>query len=132
MIKRPSEFPDELHSHSRQSSVTKRLPYATALTTKNRVRQTQDFKMGEWAGIVAALVVFNVLTLVCLECSSLRRRRPRHQPREKCVWRPQAHVQFVRETDGISGTFAASRARGEYLRTHFKNMREVAAALTGQ
>ncbi|THH08511.1 hypothetical protein EW145_g2666 [Phellinidium pouzarii] len=25
----------------------------------------------------------------------------------------------------------ASRARGEYLRTHFKNMREVAAALTG-
>lgn len=26
---------------------------------------------------------------------------------------------------------AASRARGEYLRTHFKNMREVAAALTG-
>lgn len=30
------------------------------------------------------------------------------------------------------GVFAASRARGEYLRTHFKNMREVAAALTGQ
>ena len=28
--------------------------------------------------------------------------------------------------------FVASRARGEYLRTHFKNMREVAAALTGQ
>jgi hypothetical protein len=26
----------------------------------------------------------------------------------------------------------ASRARGEYLRTHFKNMREVAAALTGE
>ena len=25
----------------------------------------------------------------------------------------------------------AARARGEYLRTHFKNMREVAAALTG-
>ncbi|KAG6916447.1 hypothetical protein DXG01_006775 [Tephrocybe rancida] len=25
-----------------------------------------------------------------------------------------------------------SRARGEYLRTHFKNMREVAAALTGE
>lgn len=25
----------------------------------------------------------------------------------------------------------ASRARGEYLRTHFKNMREVAAALSG-
>jgi ribosomal protein L22 len=25
----------------------------------------------------------------------------------------------------------ASLARGEYLRTHFKNMREVAAALTG-
>jgi hypothetical protein len=24
-----------------------------------------------------------------------------------------------------------SRAHGEYLRTHFKNMREVAAALTG-
>lgn len=27
---------------------------------------------------------------------------------------------------------SASRARGEYLRTHFKNMREVAAALTGK
>lgn len=27
---------------------------------------------------------------------------------------------------------AASKARGEYLRTHFKNMREVAAALTGK
>ena len=26
----------------------------------------------------------------------------------------------------------AALARGEYLRTHFKNMREVAAALTGQ
>jgi hypothetical protein len=26
----------------------------------------------------------------------------------------------------------ASRARGEYLRTHFKNMREVAAALSGR
>ena len=26
----------------------------------------------------------------------------------------------------------ASRARGEYLRTHFKNMREVAAALSGE
>ena len=26
----------------------------------------------------------------------------------------------------------ASKARGEYLRTHFKNMREVAAALTGK
>jgi len=26
----------------------------------------------------------------------------------------------------------ASKARGEYLRTHFKNMREVAAALTGR
>jgi large subunit ribosomal protein L17e len=26
----------------------------------------------------------------------------------------------------------ASRARGEYLRTHFKNMREVAAALSGK
>lgn len=26
----------------------------------------------------------------------------------------------------------ASRARGEYLRTHFKNMREVGAALTGE
>jgi len=26
----------------------------------------------------------------------------------------------------------ASRARGEYLRTHFKNMREVAAALRGE
>jgi len=25
----------------------------------------------------------------------------------------------------------AARARGEYLRTHFKNMREVAAALSG-
>ena len=25
----------------------------------------------------------------------------------------------------------ASKARGEYLRTHFKNMREVAAVLTG-
>jgi large subunit ribosomal protein L17e len=26
----------------------------------------------------------------------------------------------------------AARAHGEYLRTHFKNMREVAAALTGK
>jgi ribosomal protein L22 len=26
---------------------------------------------------------------------------------------------------------SAAKARGEYLRTHFKNMREVAAALTG-
>lgn len=26
----------------------------------------------------------------------------------------------------------ASKARGEYLRTHFKNMREVAAALSGK
>ena len=37
-----------------------------------------------------------------------------------------------RETDGACAVSAASRARGEYLRTHFKNMREVAAALTGQ
>ncbi|KAJ3004210.1 hypothetical protein NUW54_g4921 [Trametes sanguinea] len=36
-----------------------------------------------------------------------------------------------KKTDASSGAFAASRARGEYLRTHFKNMREVAAALTG-
>ena len=36
-----------------------------------------------------------------------------------------------RKTDDGHGVFTASRARGEYLRTHFKNMREVAAALTG-
>ena len=37
--------------------------------------------------------------------------------------------------EGISNDglliYLASKARGEYLRTHFKNMREVAAALTG-
>lgn len=36
------------------------------------------------------------------------------------------------ETYIYVGISPASRARGEYLRTHFKNMREVAAALTGE
>lgn len=61
-----------------------------------------------------------------MSSSSLRRRRPRHQPRKKSVFRTdlpcRSHLDRV-----IS---IAARARGEYLRTHFKNMREVAAALS--
>lgn len=61
-----------------------------------------------------------------MECSSsLRRRCPRHKSRKK--WVNYSGVNAY-DVDWI----LASRARGEYLRTHFKNMREVAAALSGE
>jgi len=44
-------------------------------------------------------------------------------------------LELVKLEDGRKLTVlvsTAARARGEYLRTHFKNMREVAAALTGE
>ena len=44
---------------------------------------------------------------------------------EKC-WYNTFHISLL----GLRFPIA-SRARGEYLRTHFKNTREVAAALTG-
>lgn len=34
-----------------------------------------------------------------------------------------------KETSGL--TFAVAKARGEYVRSHFKNTREVAAAVSG-
>jgi ribosomal protein L22 len=71
--------------------------------------------------------------LYSLECSPssnspLRRRRSRHQSRKKSV----LHLDVQPKTHVIVWCRSAARARGEYLRTHFKNMREVAAALTGQ
>ena len=65
--------------------------------------------------------------MLTVQCSTLRRRRRRHQPRKKC----RLYSYFLCDRWADWDGSVASRARGEYLRTHFKNMREVAAALTG-
>lgn len=79
-------------------------------------------KTSRWVGAASSL--YDLVLNHC--CSSLRRRLCCHKPGEKCV----AYVVEVLQKY-LTVFPLASLARGEYLRTHFKNMREVAAALTG-
>ena len=104
-----------------------RRPYRTVLTTGIG---NDKLKTSRWVRMLAlcSSTPYRTHRGILSQCSPLRRRRPRHQPREKCV---RARCREGERTDGRFGMFPASRARGEYLRTHFKNMREVAAALTG-
>jgi hypothetical protein len=87
--------------------------------TQNRVRQLQDFKMGACcfsAGSSFPLTVFQFVTPL-----------PPSLPIPKKV----SSNHEILACDPKLTWLTASRARGEYLRTHFKNMREVAAAITG-